>query len=266
MRSRGTCSGALPWRQRLQASYGVARSLAIYYGRPWQLWAMRRFYARFVHAGDLCFDLGAHVGNRILCWRSLGARVVAVEPQPALATVLRTLYGHDRKVSIVSAAVGRCEGGLTLQLNLTNPTIASASPEFLAAAAEAPSFREETWSASVSVATVTLDGLIAQHGHPAFVKIDVEGFEAEAVAGLTTPVPALSLEFVPMMRVVIETALDRLRDLGDYQFNAYFGDDLRFVHDRPLGHAEVVHWLRQLGSDGPAGDVVASLEPRWLYP
>ena len=39
------------------------------------------FYRPFVPAGGLCFDIGAHVGNRSRSW-SRWARVVAVEPQP----------------------------------------------------------------------------------------------------------------------------------------------------------------------------------------
>ena len=91
-------------RRRLQTGYGVARSLAIYYGRPWRFAVMDRFYARFIQPGDLCFDLGAHVGNRVRSWRTLGARVVAVEPQPALVRVLTLLHGRDQAVSIVGAA------------------------------------------------------------------------------------------------------------------------------------------------------------------
>ena len=44
-----------------------------------------QLYARFVKPGDLVFDIGAHVGDRVAAFRRLGARVVALEPQPALA-------------------------------------------------------------------------------------------------------------------------------------------------------------------------------------
>ena len=43
---------------------------------------MDALYARFLRAGDLAFDIGAHVGDRISSFRRLGARVVALEPQP----------------------------------------------------------------------------------------------------------------------------------------------------------------------------------------
>ena len=35
----------------------------------------RRFYAQMVGHDDLCFDIGANVGNRVGVFRSLGARV-----------------------------------------------------------------------------------------------------------------------------------------------------------------------------------------------
>ena len=95
----------MPRLAALRKVYGVARSLAIYYGRPWRFRRMDAFYARIIRPGDLCFDLGAHVGNRVRSWRALGARVVAVEPQPALVRVLRLLYGRDPKVSIVEAGI-----------------------------------------------------------------------------------------------------------------------------------------------------------------
>ena len=71
--------------ETLRTARGVMRSLGIYYG-----WHQRRrsramdaLYGRFVKRGDLVFDIGAHVGDRVAAFRRLGAKVVAVEPQPA---------------------------------------------------------------------------------------------------------------------------------------------------------------------------------------
>ena len=198
----------------LRKAYGVARSLAIYYGRPWRFRRMDEFYARIIRPGDLCFDLGAHVGNRVRSWRALGARVVAIEPQPALVRVLRLLYGRDPQVSIVPSAIGEREGTLRLHMNLANPTISSASEMFMARARASPSFRGQRWGERIEVPATTIDALVRGHGVPRFIKIDVEGHEAEALRGLSEPVFALSIEFVPMTRIFAEAALDRLALLG----------------------------------------------------
>jgi FkbM family methyltransferase len=245
---------------RLQAGYGVARSLAIYYGRPWRFPIMDAFYARLIRRGDLCVDLGAHVGNRVRSWRALGARVVAVEPQPALVRVLKVLYGRDPEVSIVAAAAGEREGVLPLHLNLANPTISTASAAFIERASAAPSFRGQVWRERITVPATTIDALIRAHGVPRFIKIDIEGHEAEALRGLSQPVFALSVEFVPMARIIAEAALDRLIQLGDYAFNACYGDDMRLLHPAPLSAEDIRDWLRSLGDDGPAGDLYACLD------
>ena len=68
----------------LRTARGVIRSLRIYYGGAAQ---SRRdgpaLRAASCKRGDLVFDVGSHVGDRIAAFRRLGARVVACEPQPA---------------------------------------------------------------------------------------------------------------------------------------------------------------------------------------
>jgi protein-L-isoaspartate O-methyltransferase len=75
----------------LRTARGVVRSLGIYYGsrQRSRAAAMDALYRQFVKPGDLVFDIGAHVGDRVAAFRRLGARVVAVEPQPALKLTLR---------------------------------------------------------------------------------------------------------------------------------------------------------------------------------
>lgn len=171
-------------RESFRTLRGVLRSLRIYYGDRSRRAAMDALYARFVTPDDLVFDIGAHVGDRVAAFRRLGARVVAVEPQPALVRTLRLLYGRDADVTITATALGRSEGTVELRLNVDNPTVSTASTAFVQAADGAPGWEGQAWTRAIAVPVTTLDALIARHGTPAFVKIDVEGFEEDVVAGM----------------------------------------------------------------------------------
>src|SRR4051794_22619317 len=167
----------------LKTALGIVRSLRIYYGDRSRAAAMDRLYAGFVRRGDLVFDIGAHVGDRVASFRRLGARVIAVEPQSAMVKVLKLFYGRGADVAIENQAVGRKAGWTSMLINVDNPTISSASLDFIDAARVAPGWEKQRWTRSVSVPVTTLDELIHKHGVPAFIKIDVEGFEAEVLAG-----------------------------------------------------------------------------------
>ncbi len=251
--------GETTWLDGLQTARGVARSLSIYYRGRRRRQALDHHYARFVKEGDLVFDIGGHVGDRVAAFRRLGANVVVLEPQPALATTLRLLYGLDESVTVVEAAVGACEGRVALRLNLANPTVSTASKGFVAAARDAPGWEDQQWTRTVDVAMTTLDALIARHGVPRFIKIDVEGFEAEALAGLGAPVPALSFEFTTIQRDVAHAAIKRCRALGYDGFAASLGESLTFVHDRSLSADEVAAWIDELADEANSGDIYAML-------
>jgi FkbM family methyltransferase len=245
------------WSERCRTMRGVARSLRIYYGNRQRRAAMDRLYGRFVARGDLVFDVGAHVGDRIAAFRRLGARVVAIEPQPALVRTLKLLYGRDPGVAIEAVAVGRSTGMVELNLNVDNPTVSTASRAFVEAAQGAPGWQGQAWTTAVRVPLTTLDALIARHGTPAFIKIDVEGFEAEALTGLAKAPPALSFEFTTIQRDVAAGAIARCAALGLGRFNAALGESHQLVHPDWLDAGAIIAWLERLPQAANSGDIYA---------
>lgn len=245
---------------RLSRLAGLARSAGMYYGIPFRRRRLERFYARLIGADALCFDIGAHLGNRIRAWRALGARVVAVEPQPELFRILERLYGNDADVTLVRCALGRAPGRATLFVSERYPTVASVSEEWIARVKTAPRFAAVEWGRGEPVDLRTLDALIAAHGLPDFVKIDVEGYEAEVLAGLSTPVRALSFECLPATRDIALACIDRLSALGVYHYNYSPGESHRLTFADWLDARGIARYLTELPAHGNSGDVYARLD------
>jgi FkbM family methyltransferase len=237
----------------------LGRSLRVYRGDAGRNARMDALYARFLTPGDLAFDIGAHVGDRISSFRRLGARVVALEPQPGPARAIRLIHHRDPGVTLLRAAAGEREGDITLHVNSANPTVSTASGDFVRAADGAGGWEGQVWDEAITVPCVTLDRLIAEHGRPAFIKIDVEGFEDRVLAGLGQPVAALSFEFTTIARDVGQRCLDRLAALGSYRFDVALGESQRLALQRWVNPAEMSAYLRQLPHEANSGDVYAVL-------
>jgi FkbM family methyltransferase len=257
------------------------RSLDAYYGDPARDAAMDALHARFVRAGDLAFDIGSHVGDRIGSFRRLGARVVAVEPQPLCMAAIRFLYARDDQVTLLQAACGARTGTVTVHVNSANPTVSTVSPDFVQAADGATGWEDQVWDERIETALTTLDALISAYGMPAFTKIDVEGYEDAVLAGLSWPLPALSFEFTTIEREVAVRCLDRLATLGRqvrrlrsgpavrsgpgqggvYGFDVALAEGGPLVFGRWVSAAELADYLLRLPHSANSGDVYCRLLP-----
>ncbi|MEL7061504.1 MAG: FkbM family methyltransferase [Acidobacteriota bacterium] len=210
-------------------------------------------YAEFLGPDDLCFDIGANVGARVEIFRALGARVIAAEPDTRCLEILHRRFDGDPQVVLVSAGLGAAEGEAEFFVSSDRET-SSMSAEWIAAVRERLS--EFTWAERRTVKITTLDALVAQHGRPAFCKIDVEGFELEVLRGLSTALPCLSFEYTPERLDPALEALDRLSSLGDYVFS--FSREVDFVLDGGwVDAATLARRLRGERDSGRSGDVYA---------
>ncbi len=151
---------------------------------------MRAFYAPFVRRGDLVFDVGAHFGKYAECFTALGATVIAIEPNPSCCDSLRRL-ARSRDIHVENCAVGDQPGKLKLHICVEYPSLSTVTNEF-----------------------------------PAFVKIDVEGFDDHVLRGMSFQPRALSFEFNREVPQVAHRCFEAPVLATGYEFNYTYGTKL----------------------------------------
>jgi FkbM family methyltransferase len=174
--------------------------------------------------------------------------------------LLRRWYGRSPQVILVDQAVGSAPGRKTLRISSAHPTVTTLSTAWIEAVQASDGFAQVKWEQTASVEVTTLDALIARFGLPAFCKIDIEGFEGEALAGLSRPLPALSFEFLPPARQVALACLARLQQLGRYEFNWSLGEQHRWQSPQWLDCTQIACNLAGLSINDRSGDIYARLK------
>jgi FkbM family methyltransferase len=217
-----------------------------------------RFYSQFIKKGDLCFDIGANLGNRTEIFRKLGATTIAVEPQDVCVASLKRRWRKDTRVKIIQKAVGAEEGEIEMQICTNCSLVSSCSREWI------DTIRDRTnrpsswsWDKTVTVQMTTLDNLIAEFGLPTFCKIDVEGFEYEVIKGLSHPIKALSLEATPDHLSPAVNSIRRLVGLGLTRFNYSVGESMEWALPQCVSADEIGDILENLSYKESYVDVYA---------
>lgn len=183
------------------------------------------FYRTFIKPGHLCYDIGANIGKRTEIFLSLGASVIAAEPQEHCLSFLCAIARRYPDTVIISAALGEAEGEAEMMICDEADECSSLSPAFMEACKGDDKLH---WTQRKIVKLLTLDSLIEKYGVPHFIKIDVEGYEYNVVQGLSVPVCILSFEFTRAMREDTIKVLKYMAKLGTYECNFIEYESMHF--------------------------------------
>jgi FkbM family methyltransferase len=198
------------------------------------------------------------LGHRVGIFLKLGAKVIAVEPQPHGARWIRLRFGWTGCVTVVREGLDEQPGSREMLLT-SESSMSSMSREQTSAIVTRSAFSHIKYNKRIQVNTRTLDDLIARYGVPAFCKIDVEGFEYQVLKGLSQPLRALSFEYTPEVIHLAAKCLDRLSELGEYEFNYSVSETMKWELPKWVTVAEMKGRLDTLQHAASGGDIYARL-------
>lgn len=189
------------WRLDLSEASHRWIVYGIYEGAPWLTWLMSR-----LHKGGVVIESGANIGQTLMYYAHLPSlRVLAFEPNPEAADWLSECLevNQDLSVEVIRSGLSSHEGEIELQLDGARSTMVD-------------SWYRDKGFKRIQVPVIRLDAFAEDRDikQIAFWKLDVEGFEFEALEGAssllaTHSIAALMIEAIGDSYPPVKRLLER---------------------------------------------------------
>lgn len=214
-------------------------------------------------APDLVLDVGAHLGEDSDFYLKLGYRVVGVEANPQLVERLSKRFAAEiaqGRYTIVPNAIGEADATITFYVNKKLSVWGTTDPKWAARNAEMGGESEP-----IQVPCVRFEDVLARHGKPLYLKIDIEGADMLCVRALAKVAPALrprylSIESNKVSWRDLVAEFDLLESLGYDRFQVIDQRRHRNGQYRTRDGGNIDYRFES-GASGPFGD---NLEGPWL--
>ena len=195
-----------------------------------------KFYQNLLSEGDLVFDVGAHLGDKIHSFLACGVKTIAIEPDSRFIKHIEKRFNSQKDNLIL------INQGVSSQVDTL---------KFYRRKYASKSGFKKDWDPNITdvfeLKTTTLDLIIEEYGTPQYIKIDIEGWEIEALKGLSYPIPLVSFECIQDQEGVDRAlqCIDLLTSNQERVFNLTLVDEAHFFFPNWQSKVEIQKFISQ---------------------
>ena len=208
-----------------------------------------------LNSNSICLDIGANIGNHSLCFSPFFEQVIALEPHPITFKLLEINAGLVNNITAVNIGASDNKHSIEVAANKLNQGATSIGK----------TLSSNAYQVTFNLAPVDELDKINSDLPVSFLKIDVEGHEAEALRGAEKVIlahhPVVAIEVLPSD--IVDGTSEALEVLKSFGYNNFYNMQERgWLGQLPRQPKKLIRFLLTLltGTRPPKADVLVRVE------
>lgn len=209
------------------------------------------FYKHFIARGDVCFDIGANIGEKSRLFLKCGAKVVAFEPQNSCLLKLQEIKSSNLFIEPFAIT----NGYETRKFHISNISdISTFSNKFMSL------YSSEIcrWNRFEDVQCYPITHYFKKYGIPHYCKIDVEGLELEIIKSIHKKIPFIEFENTSEFLEESIACIEHLATMN-YQFKIIKDSSFTFTSQTWLKKEAVIIKMREFATTHTHSNIFCKL-------